>query len=201
MSSPIERPPHMIGPRLAAALAHPIRVHIISVLTTRSASVSALAGELDMPTKNVSYHIKVLEKLGCIELVQAKPALGGRVVEHIYRATSLQYFDEEAWDQLDMKGKWGVVIPIMRRSSQDINESLVAGVFLDPDDNHLSRTPLVVDGQGWEEVKDALGDTLNRIFEIREKVAARREEDETIETMAIKVQMFQFRSPDSDKDA
>jgi DNA-binding transcriptional ArsR family regulator len=191
----------MIGPRLAAALAHPIRVHIISVLTTRSASVSALAGELDMPTKNVSYHIKVLEKLGCIELVQAKPALGGRVVEHIYRATSLQYFDEEAWDQLDMKGKWGVVIPIMRRSSQDINESLVAGVFLDPDDNHLSRTPLVVDGQGWEEVKDALGDTLNRIFEIREKVAARREEDETIETMAIKVQMFQFRSPDSDKDA
>ena len=195
----IQQPPEVIDPRLATALSHPVRVHIVSVLTTRLASVSEMAAEIDMPTKNVSYHVKVLEKLGCVELAEAKPVLGGRVFEHVYRATTLQYFDQDAWDQLDMKGKWEVVIPIMRMVSKDITESMKAGVFLDPDDNHISRTPLVVDNEGWEEVKAILADTLERVFEVRENVAARRDSESESESMAIKVELLQFRSPDSDK--
>lgn len=187
-----------MDPRLAAAAAHPTRVHLLAILDVRNASPRELADELDLPLNHVSYHVKVLQELDCIELVDQKPRLG-RVIEHFYRATRMPLFDQETWEQLDMKEKWGVVMPIMRLASEDINDSFAAGVFLDPDDNHISRTPLVVDADGWEEVKGILADALDRLFDVRENVAGRMRQDKSAETMPIKVQMFQFRSPDQEK--
>lgn len=193
-------PPRMTDPRLASALSHPTRVHVLSVLNTRIASPRELAAELGEPVNNVSYHIEVLKDLDCIELEEERPVLGGRVVEHFYRAKRLQYIDDDAWNRLDMKGKWNVVMPIMRLSSKDINDAMEAGTFLDPDDNHISRTPMLVDEEGWEETKVVLAETLDRLLEIRENVEARCTIDDTAKTMAMKVQLFQFRSPDRDKD-
>lgn len=199
LSSRVQRPPAMTDPRLATALAHPIRVHALSVLNTRTASISELAAEIERPINNVSYHVKVLVKLGCAELVDADPVQGGRVIESRYRARTLQYFDQEAWDQLDMKGKWGVVVPIMRLASKDISDSMAAGAFLDPDDNHISRTPMVVDEEGWEEVKAILADALGQLLEVPDRAAERVANKPDSGTIAIKVHMLQFRSPDRDK--
>lgn len=190
----------MTDPRLASALSHPTRVHILSVLNTRLASPRELAAELDEPVNNVAYHIDSLKKLDCIELAEERPRLGGRVIEHFYRAKRLQYIDDDAWELLDMKGKWNVVMPIMRLSSKDINEAMEAGTFLDPDDNHISRTPMIVDDEGWEETKVALEETLERLLEIRENVEARCATSDDVRTMAMKVQLLQFRSPDRDKE-
>lgn len=190
----------MTDPRLATALSHPTRVHVLSVLNTRIASPRELAAELDEPVNNVSYHIEVLKDLDCIELAEERPKLGSRVIEHFYRAKRLQYIDDDAWERLDMKGKWNVVMPIMRLSSKDINEAMEAGTFLDPDDNHISRTPMLVDDEGWEETKVALAETLDRLLEIRENVEARCAAGDDGNTMAMKVQLLQFRSPDRDKE-
>jgi DNA-binding transcriptional ArsR family regulator len=151
-----QRAPNLTDPRLAKAMAHPTRVHIVSVLNTRLASPKELAGELGEPIPNVKHHMRTLLALGCIELAEKKPRHGGRVVEHFYRATKLPYFDDDTWEQLDLKGKWDVVMPIMRLVTRDINESLLAGTFMDPDDNHVSRTPMIVDDEGWEESKEVL---------------------------------------------
>lgn len=174
---------------------------MMAILDVRIASPRELAEELGESVKNVSYHIEVLKELDCVELVEKRPKHGSRVIEHFYKATRMPYFDEAAWDQLDLKKKWDIVTPIMRLSSQDINESLAAGVFLDPDDNHLSRTPLNVDDLGWEEVRDILGETLERLLDVRASVAERIRQDENSETIPIKVHLFQFRSPDRDKSA
>lgn len=190
----------MTDPRLASALSHPTRVHVLSVLNTRIASPREMAAELDEPVKNIAYHIEALKNLDCIELVEERPQHGSRVVEHFYRAKRLQYIDDDAWEQLDMKGKWNVVMPIMRLSSKDINEAMEGGTFLDPDDNHISRTPMIVDDEGWEETKIALADTLDRLLEIRENVEARCALSDDANTMAIKVQLLQFRSPDRDTE-
>lgn len=202
MTPPRNRPPfspRLMDPRLATAASHPIRVYLLEILDARPASPRELAEELDEPLNKVSYHVEILRDLDCIELVEQRPRHGSRVIEHIYRATRMPILDQETWEQLDMKEKWGLVAPIMRLASEDINESFAAGVFLDPDDNHISRTPLVVDTEGWEEVKDILGDALGHLFDVRENVAARLRRDESAETMSIKVQMFQFRSPDQEK--
>jgi DNA-binding transcriptional ArsR family regulator len=192
--------PNLTDPRLASALSHPTRVHILSVVNTRLASAKELAEELGEPVANIRHHIKTLIDLDCIELAEKKPRYGSRVGENFYRATKLQYVDDEAWELLDLKGKWDVVMPILRLVNKDLAESLIGGTFMDPDDNHVSRTPMIVDHPGWGETKAILADAVTRLLEVRENVAERTAADEDAETMAIKIEILHFRSPDWDKD-
>lgn len=117
-----------------------------------------------------------------------------RVVEHFYRAARRAIFDSEAWEQFGEKEKVDVTASIMRLISGDITDAMSHGTFYDPDDNHLSRSPMVVDPEGWDEVNGLLDRTLHRLFEIQEKCVARRQEAET-EDMHIKVEIIHFRSP------
>lgn len=59
---------------------------------------------------------------------------------------------------------------------------------------------MLVDDEGWEETKVALAETLDRLLEIRENVEARCAAGDDGNTMAMKVQLLQFRSPDRDKE-
>jgi predicted transcriptional regulator len=43
-----------------------------------------IAAELGLDLRGVAYHVRVLKKLGCIELVGTQPRRGA--VEHVYRA-------------------------------------------------------------------------------------------------------------------
>ncbi len=67
----------------AKALAHPLRAQILSELT-EEASPKTLARRLKQPLGSVSYHVGVLEQLGCIELTRTRPVRGA--LEHFYRA-------------------------------------------------------------------------------------------------------------------
>jgi hypothetical protein len=82
----------------------------------------------------------------------------------------------------------------MRMISHDVNEAMAKGTFYDPDDAHLSRTPFVVDMEGWQEIKDVLAETLDRLLGIRENVSGRCQ-DTTVETFPARVHLIQFRSP------
>lgn len=189
-------PPNLTSPQLATAVAHPTRVRVLTVLNDRIASPKELAEEIDESLNNVAYHIEILKELGCIELVKAEPSAGGRVVEHFYRAIQRSYFDAEAWEQLGEKERHAVSSTLMRLASEDINEAIAKGTFYDPDDNHISRTPLVVDQLGWDEVTAALDGVLSVLLRIPEAVAKRAEDaDSEVETMSIKVEIIQFRSP------
>jgi DNA-binding transcriptional ArsR family regulator len=188
--------PSLVDPRLAAALAHPTRVHALTVLSQRPASPRELAEELDLPTRHVAYHIKRLTELGCVELAHEKAAGGGRVVEHIYRATQRAYFDADGWESLDDREKRGVTTTILRLASEDINEAMATGTIHEPDDNHISRTVMAVDEPGWTEVVTVLNNAVEEIIDIQERIAERTAGNETAVTMLTKILIFQFRAPE-----
>lgn len=72
---------------LAKAVAHPLRVEILELLgTSGTYSPNMLAGELDAPLTNVSYHVRMLLELGAIELTRTEPRRGA--LEHYYRPTA-----------------------------------------------------------------------------------------------------------------
>jgi DNA-binding transcriptional ArsR family regulator len=193
------QPPRLINNKLVTALAHPTRVHAVMVLNQRKASPSELAKELDRSVRHVAYHIEVLEKLGCVELVGREPAGGGRVMESFYRATVRSWFDREAWEQLqDGKEKLGVTLPILSLMSEDIALAMVGGTFED-EDNHVSRTPMVVDDEGWGEVVTLLSSTLDRLIDIQDRVSNRTTPE--TRTKLTKVEIIQFRSPDGREQA
>ena len=68
----------------AKAVSHPIRLQILETLDGKPRSPQSLAAELDERLTNLSYHVKVLEQLGAIELTGTR-SVGG-AIEHFYRA-------------------------------------------------------------------------------------------------------------------
>jgi predicted ArsR family transcriptional regulator len=190
-------PPRLINDKLVAAMGHPTRVHAVMVLNQRTASPSELAKELNRSVRHVSYHLDVLEKLGSIELVERKPAGGGRVMESFYRATERSWFDREAWEQVeDDKTRIGVTMPILTLMSEDIADAMLANTF-EAKDNHVSRTPMNLDDDGWEEVVTLLNTTLDELIEIQARVNDRLAPE--TETKLAKVEIIQFESPDVGK--
>lgn len=81
--------------RLAKALSHPLRHRILRILIRRVASPNEIATELGEPLGNVSYHVRTLQRLECVELVRTAQKRGA--VEHFYRATKRPLLGDEQW--------------------------------------------------------------------------------------------------------
>ena len=67
----------LVDERLAKALSHPMRAHILAILNERVASPNEIAGIIDERLPNVSYHVRALHKLGALALVQERQVRGG----------------------------------------------------------------------------------------------------------------------------
>jgi DNA-binding transcriptional ArsR family regulator len=78
--------PLSIDQRLAKALSSPLRARALALIAEGTASPKAIAGKLDLDVRGVAYHVRVLRKLGCIELVETQQRRGA--IEHIYRVAS-----------------------------------------------------------------------------------------------------------------
>ena len=177
---------------VAKAFAHPLRVQILIILNERVASPNLLAQELDQSLNLVAYHVRVLEKYDCIELVGTKQRRGA--TEHFYRATRRQLLSDREWSRLPETLRPGVSSAILKAVFQDIAEAAAAGILDEVEDLHLSRTPMVVDRQGWDEVSELLGETLDRALEIQAKSSARLAGDSGA-SMLTKLEMLHFKSP------
>lgn len=183
-----------VSPQLAAALSHPTRVGVMSVLVEGPASPRQLAAEIGEPLNNVTYHVNQLRELGCIELDRTERRAGGRVLERFYRACQRAYFDEAAWEVLDEGERLGLIWSVIRLISKDITTAMCSGSFFDGYDANITRSPMKVDDAGWDEITDLLTRATKELFEIEERVAERCVDgaDASINT---KVEMLHFRSP------
>jgi DNA-binding transcriptional ArsR family regulator len=162
----------VVDRRLAKALSHPLRAHVLSILNERVASPNQIANELEEPLGNVSYHVKTLAEMGCIELVNTEPRRGA--IEHFYRAVVRPFFSEKDWKRLPPSARQGISDATLQLIWEDTSDALDAGTFDGRTDRHLSRSRLVLDQTGWEQVNDLLVETMNRVGEIEAECAKRR---------------------------
>ena len=167
---PIATQSSSVDPRVVKAIAHPLRHRILAILNERVASPKELADELDERLPNVSYHVKTLDELGAIELVRTEPRRGA--VEHYYRALIRPFFDDDSWAELPVSTRRSVISSNLRHIFRDIRAAAEGDGF---DDvlTHVSRTPVVLDTKGYEQMTDLLARTLDKVMEIQEKAAGR----------------------------
>ena len=168
--------PEGITQQLAKALAHPLRVRILSSLHKGISSPNQLSQELGEPLGNVSYHVKTLLEYDCVELVKTEPRRGA--VEHFYRATERAFFSDADWAKIPASARKGINGVVLEAIGQDATAAMVAGTIDARTDSHVSHTPLLLDEQGWSELTTLLTDTLSRAIEIQEESAARLADDE-----------------------
>ena len=187
--------PEGITQQLAKALAHPLRVRILSSLHKGVSSPNQLSQELDEPLGNVSYHVKTLLEYDCVELVKTEPRRGA--VEHFYRATERAFFSASDWDKIPASARKGISGSILETVGQDATQALVAGTIDARKDSHVSRSPLVLDEKGWADITSLLADTVNKAMEIQDEAAGRLGDgDDAINT---KLAIFHFESPKESK--
>jgi DNA-binding transcriptional ArsR family regulator len=154
--------PTTLDTRLMKALGHPLRHRILERLNDDTASPSRLAADLDEPLANVSYHTKILLDAGAIELVETRPVRGA--LEHLYRATARPYFDDAIWATLPVSIQNQIIDATVKKAWEHLVTAAQQG-GLDHPQVHVSWTALDLDAEGFANVVEILGSTLDRVLE------------------------------------
>ena len=153
--------------RMAKAMAHPLRGKILMHLNDQgTASPADLSRVLGEPIGNVSYHVRMLLELDCVELVDTRQRRGA--VEHFYRATRRALLDDETWAKLPPSARRGVAVEVFREGFADVSAAIDAGRMEAADDGvHLNFTKLDLDEAGWKELHQMLEDVMERALELQ----------------------------------
>jgi DNA-binding transcriptional ArsR family regulator len=181
---------------VAKAFAHPLRVQILIILNEKVASPNMLAQQLDESLNLVAYHVRVLEKYDCIELVETKQRRGA--TEHFYRATRRQLLTDDQWAQMPASLRPGMATAVLKSIFEDIEAASKAGTLEEVDDIHLTRLPMVLDKTGWDEVSTLLKSTYDQLVEVQAASSGRVAQGKE-DPMLAKVHLLHFKSPNSDE--
>jgi DNA-binding transcriptional ArsR family regulator len=184
--------PEGLTQQLAKALAHPLRMRILSSLHDGISSPNQLSQELGEPLGNVSYHVKTLLEFDCIELVKTEPRRGA--VEHFYRATERAFLSDEDWAKIPVSARKGITGVVIETIGEDVARAMVEGTIEARTESHISRSPLVLDEQGWKDVSKLLNDVLDQANEIQSEAAARLNETKA-DSINTKLAILHFETP------
>ena len=157
-------------PRYVKAMAHPLRIRILALLTERDASPVALAHQLDTTLGRVAYHVRTLEQLGLIELVATHQRRGA--TEHVYAARERPRFSDSAWAASSPITKQVMMSAVLSQVGEYVTRSAAAGGF-ERSDAHFTRTALKLDEEGWSELAGATKQWLAQVQEIEDRTTAR----------------------------
>jgi DNA-binding transcriptional ArsR family regulator len=157
-------------PRLVKALAHPLRITILRVLQDRTASPSEIASEISAPLGNVSYHVRVLERVGLLELAHTRQRRGA--IEHYYRAIGRVRITDKAWAQVPDIIKNAMISATLDQAAGYVSAAAATGGF-DRHDANVSRRGMVLDKRGFAELAAAAKELLDRAYKIEGESARR----------------------------
>jgi DNA-binding transcriptional ArsR family regulator len=174
---------------LIKALSHPVRANALTILNQRVASPKEIAGELNEEIGKVSYHVKELRNLGCVELVDTAQRRGA--TEHYNRGVAQTYLSDSFWATLSQAVRNGISVTGLRVLIEAARAAVEAGTFDSRVDRHLSCVTLNLDVQGRTEANGLLNETLTRLAEIEEESEERKDEERVPATFGL----LGFESP------
>lgn len=157
--------------RLIKAIGHPVREHLLAVFNERIASAREIGEELGADVSSFYHHIEELERLECIERVESRKKRGA--MEHFFQARRTLFFDETQWRALPPSIKNDIAVSSLQHLFDDVVNALKGGALDLRDDRHVSWTPAEFDQQGWEEARDLMAQTLERLGAIQQAAGLR----------------------------
>jgi DNA-binding transcriptional ArsR family regulator len=185
---------------MVKALGHPLRVRILVLLTERTASPNEMQELLDEPLGNCAYHTRVLEELGHAEIVSEVQRRGA--TEHYYRSINRPLVDDHQWESFEPKVRQAISAFGIDAIFKDAAEALRTGTFDARTERHLSRTPLLLDEEGWREANTIQNEALDALLEVQAKSAERmtKSKEQGIPALAA-MACFERTLPEPDSQA
>ncbi len=161
---PLTEKPKVVSPRLAKAMAHPLRIQILVELNKRPMSPTQFAWEIGGASlSNVARHFRRLKELGCIELAEVKTGgrrRGGK--ENFYRAVHRSLFDESVWASLPNSLRAEVTAAAVTTYLERVAEAIRAGTMDARDDRHFTWTAMHYDQTAWSEMNELIESLFSR---------------------------------------
>jgi DNA-binding transcriptional ArsR family regulator len=163
--------PEPIDQRLVRALAHPLRIQILEVLTERVASPNLIAAELNIGLSHIAYHTRALERCGCLELVETAQRRGA--TEHYYKARPHAFIGDRVWRKVPRSVRGAVTAASLQTFMDKAVTALEAGTIDDREDTTFSWMPVHLDERGWDEVTAILEEATERVLRAQEEADSR----------------------------
>jgi DNA-binding transcriptional ArsR family regulator len=186
--------PHELDSNIVKALSHPLRMRILTRLNEGVASPNEMSKEFEESLPLVSYHVRILRELDCIELVRTTPRRGA--IEHHYRALTRPFLDEADWEQMPPSARKAVSNTVLSKVFGDVRDAVATGSFDDRTDRHLSFTSLLLDEEGWNALSVRLAELLNWAIEEQAAAAGRRQDDDSGGAeMRARLALFSYTAP------
>lgn len=169
---------------LAAIVAHPTRARAFIILAERVASPVEIAQEIGKDVGHVGYHVRKLQALNLIELVDERPVRGA--VEHFYRAIERPLISEEEFAEQSIEERESFTRYALQLHVTDIARAMDEHTFDARPSRILARVPLLVDEDGFQELSDLHSEVYDRTLEIQARSAERmtKSDAEGIPTMS-----------------
>jgi DNA-binding transcriptional ArsR family regulator len=178
-------------PRLVKALAHPLRVSILSALEHRTASPSELAEELGVPLPNLSYHIRMLVQLDLLKLVRTRPRRGA--IEHYYKASGPVAVSDQAWGEVPSLVKQSMVSSSLRSIGKQVDAAAAVGGF-DDAGSVVARTTLKLDEKAFKELSKKLVELDKHAARLQAESDKRRKASDHLDEFDAGMVLMLFKS-------
>lgn len=137
-----------LGEELAQVISHDNTVKALGFLVEREGSPKEVGETLGISTSLAGHHIKKLEALRLVELIEERDV--GGTIQHIYRAVIRPMISTEEWGKLSIAQRQRYSLWIVRILLADASKAFNTGTFDAHANRHLSRVPMVVDAEGLE---------------------------------------------------
>ena len=162
------RPP---ADAVAHAVAHRIRVDILTVLHDGPASQKELAAALCEPLSNITYHVNELNEAEAIEVAFTKKV--GNVEQNYWRAIKTSSYWAEDLVELTIEEHAVLSRIIVQSITVEMLAALRAGNLAGDAYAATAWDRVWLDEQGYRDLNDATGMFLTRMYEVAAESAAR----------------------------
>jgi len=161
-----------LNEKFSLVISHEITVKAMILIADDMRSPKEVGKRLDISASKASHHLRKLERLGIAELVGEREV--GGTIEHFYRAVIRPIVSDVEWEKLDLVERQLYSVWIFQLVLADAATSFDAELFDAYPSRHLSRSPLLVDRQGLDEVAAAQTRAMRDSFDAVTRSAERR---------------------------
>lgn len=163
-----------LSQQVVQAMAHPLRVRVLRILTEKVASPKEIANATGEAPGNVAYHARVLLDLDCTELVKTVTRRGAR--EHFYRARPDAFASAGKWRALPSVVRGEFAATAFRELYLRVTAALEGRAFQRREGSSLLCLPFQVDEAGWKELVEIVAGAEQAIQEVSVQASERLED-------------------------
>jgi AcrR family transcriptional regulator len=144
---------------------------VLASLNQGEASVEMISRRVGFSEEEVRDRISNLERAGWV-VPSKRNAEGEASADALYRVVT-DWIEHDTWSKMSLSERKEISALVVELATGEIARAIAQGTFDARVDRHLSRLPMVVDEQGWQQLMEVHAQALHAAIAIQAESAER----------------------------